>query len=131
MNNNPFNPLNRVFLRYEECDCSNSDSIVHSVSIVDSKGSKMPWVTTLKCTKNNGQPSWFICKLCDTQRIQFKNMTQLKTHHYNCHSLPTKNVHLDQTLCKGNKKLNTNTVDGFKDYSMFNNEMDYFDVFKL
>ena len=112
MNNNPFNSLNRVLvgnklpflLCCEECDGSNSVSIVDSDSIVDSKGSKMPWVTTLKCTKNNSHPLWFICKLCDTQKIQFKNMTQLKRHHYNCHSSPTKNVNVDQTLCKDNKK---------------------------
>ena len=88
INNNPFNPLNHFLvgntapylLLCEECNCRDS------VSIIDSKLSKRPWATKLKCTKNNSHPSWFICKICNTQRKQFKNMQQLRDHHSRCHS---------------------------------------------
>ena len=123
MSNNPFHPSNHLLvgnkapylLVCRECNCRDS------VIIIDLKLPQRPWVTTLKCTKNNSHPLWFICKICNTQRNEFKDMKQLKSHHYRCHLPPKKNVEVDHVLFNGNKKRTTNTVDVKND----SNEMDY------
>ena len=100
MSNNPFHPSNHLLVGNKapylllcgECNCHDS------VIIIDLKLPQMPWVTTLKCTKNNSHPLWFICKICNTQRNEFKNMKQLKSHHFRCHLPPKKNVEVQHVL---------------------------------
>ena len=80
MSNDPFNSLNHLLvgnndsylLLCEECYCGDS------VKIVDPIVPKMPWLTTLKCTKHNNHPLWSICKLCNTQIKQFKNSKKIE-----------------------------------------------------
>ena len=101
MSSNPFNPSNHVLVGHhppylllcKECYCRDS------VEIVDPIVKKIPWLTTLKCTKHNNHPSWSICKLCNTQRKQFKNLKQIKNHNRMYHKLPKKKINSDKPLC--------------------------------
>ena len=130
MNNDPFHPSNHLLvgnsnsylLLCEECYCRDS------VKIVDQIFPKIPWLTTLKCTKHNNHPSWSICKLCTTQMKQFKNVQQIKRHNYKYHQVPKKKVNVDHTLREGINKSNTNLFDYDNDYLIFNNnEVNDFD----
>ena len=96
MSNNPFDPRNTSFtvkilsylIVYHIFNCS------HSMCISKPIFPNLPWLTTLKCTKDTSHPPWSICQLCSNTRIQYKTNIQIKKHQRNYHNCTIKKIHV-------------------------------------